>query len=57
MEDKDIAGFSIRDGVVIGKKEGITKIIVRTKDKKYTAYCAISVVEKNDVQFSELSEF
>lgn len=57
VEDKDIAGFSIRDGVVIGKKEGITKIIVRTKDKKYTAYCAISVVEKNDVQFSELSEF
>ena len=57
VEDKDIAGFSIRDGVVIGKKEGITKIIVRTKDKMYTAYCAISVVEKNDVQFSELSEF
>lgn len=53
-EEPDIASFNIREGKITGVKEGITRIIVKTKDGKHKAYCAVVVTTDEKIEFNEL---
>ncbi len=53
-EDPDIATFDIKQGIITGNKEGITQLVVKTKDGKYKAYCAIIVTTDKTIDFNEL---
>lgn len=53
-DDPDIATFDITKGVITGVKEGITQIVVKTKDGKHKAYCAVIVTTDNKIDFNEL---
>lgn len=53
-DDPDIATFDIRDGKITGVKEGVTQIIVKTKDGKYKAYCAVVVTAEAQIDFNAL---
>lgn len=53
-DDPDIATFDIVEGKITGVKEGITQIVVKTKDDKHRAYCAVIVTTDNKIDFNEL---
>lgn len=51
--DPNIASID-SNGVIIGKKEGNALIVVSTKDQKYKAYCAVTVVADKKNTFTPL---
>lgn len=55
--DESIAKFDIYKGEVIAQDEsGVTALIIQTKDKKHRAFCAITVNESSDIDFSGLEK-
>lgn len=53
-DDPDVATFDIVEGKITGVKEGITQIVVKTKDGKHKAYCAVIVTTDSKIDFNEL---
>lgn len=54
-ENKNIADIDLKTGLVTaGKKEGTTQIKIYTSDNKYKVYCAVTVIDKNVVEFEAL---
>lgn len=43
--------YAYRTNITAGDECGTTEIVVRTKDKKYKAYCAVTVSEDVGVEF------
>lgn len=56
-DDPEIAEFDIKEGIIIAKEEGITQIVVHTKDGKYKTYCAVSVSSSEEVEFIQLAKY
>ncbi len=54
IDDSSIATFDIKEGQIAGKKEGITQIMVKTKDGKYKAFCAVVVTTDKKIDFNGL---
>lgn len=54
-EDPDVATIDVTKGEITGIKEGITQIVVKTKDGKHKAVCAVVVTTDSKVNFSGLS--
>lgn len=55
--DESIAKFNIYKGQVTAQNEaGVTALIIQTKDKKHRAFCAITVNESSDIDFSGLEK-
>lgn len=54
VEDPDIASFDIVEGKISGIKEGVTQLIVKTKDGKKSGFCAIVVTTDSKVDFNKL---
>lgn len=51
--DPDVAAFDIDEGKITGVKEDITQIVVKTKDGKHKAYCAVIVATEDKINFNE----
>ncbi len=53
-DDPQIATVDIKTSEVKGIKEGVTCLVVQTKDGKYMAYCAVTVISDEEIDFNEL---
>ena len=55
-DNPEIAEFDLKEGIITAKSEGITEILVQTKDGKYKTYCAVSVASSEQVEFIQLAK-
>lgn len=46
-----------KNGVITGRSEGSTTIVVSTKDRKYSCACSVTVIEEKKNNFTPLSQF